>query len=132
MHHDVCASWVLKDGPCVHVCVCVCIRQPSHFLLPMPTLQCNSVRWTISPSTTGSCRGLSYSGNTNTLTSSGNYPGNWLMCPITFLLLSSIVPLWYVGGDDGYGEEMMGMGRRWWVWGGDDGYGEEMMGMGRR
>ena len=27
---------------------------------------------------------------------------------------------------------MMGMGRRWWVWGGDDGYGEEMMGMGRR
>ena len=49
------------------------------------------------------------------------------MCPITFLLLSCIVPLWYVGGDDGYGEEMMGMGRRWWVWGGDYGYGEEMM-----
>ena len=60
----------------------------------------------------------------------GTTQGNWLMCPITFLLLSSIVPLWYVGGDDGYGEEeMMGMGRRWYgeeemmVWGGDGGYG---------
>eukprot|EP00731_Ephydatia_muelleri_P003202 Em0001g3202a len=45
-------------------------------------------------------RGRSYFGNTNTFTSGGNYPGNWLMCPITFLLLSSIVPLWYVGRDD--------------------------------
>ncbi|KAL5517763.1 hypothetical protein EMCRGX_G003376 [Ephydatia muelleri] len=77
--------------------------------------------------------GRSYSGNTNILTSSVNYPGNWLMCPITFFLLSSIVPLWCVGGDGGYGEEeMMGIGRRrsWYgeemVWGGDDGYGEEM------
>ena len=83
--------------------------------------------------------GRSYSGNTNILTSSVNYPGNWLMCPITFFLLSSIVPLWCVGGDGGYGEEeMMGIGRRrsWYgeemVWGGDDGYGEEMTGMGRR
>eukprot|EP00731_Ephydatia_muelleri_P003239 Em0001g3239a len=71
-------------------------------------------------------RGRSYFGNTNTLTSGGNYPGNWLMCPITFLLLSCIVPLWCVGGDGGYGEkEMMGVGIRRW-------YGEEMMGMGRR
>eukprot|EP00731_Ephydatia_muelleri_P003225 Em0001g3225a len=52
-------------------------------------------------------RGYSFSGNTNTLTSGGNYPGNQLMCPITFLLLSSIVPLWYVRGDGGYGEEEM-------------------------
>ena len=48
------------------------------------------------------------------------------MCPITFLLLSCIVPLWCVGGDGGYGEAEM-------VWGGGDGrgrrrwYGEEMM-----
>ncbi|KAL5517766.1 hypothetical protein EMCRGX_G003379 [Ephydatia muelleri] len=44
-------------------------------------------------------RGHFYSGNTNTLTHGGNYPRNWLMCPITFLLLSSIVPLWYLGDD---------------------------------
>ena len=61
--------------------------------------------------------GCSYSGNTNTLTSGGNYPENWLMCQVTFLLLSSIVPLWYVGDGIGrYGEEMM-------EWGGNDGVG---------
>ena len=111
-----------------HVCVCVCVCVHVHvcvysvtFSFPPPhanpTVYLCKMDNQPPPQQAVAMvmdnRGYSFSGNTNTLTSGGNYPGNRYMCPITFLLLSSIVPLWYVRGDGGYGEdEMMGMGRR--------------------
>ena len=116
----------MQDGQLYCVYVCVCVRVFGNLLISSSPCQPYLCKMDNQPPPQQAVamvmdnRGCSHSGNTNTLTSGGNYPGNWLMCPITFLLLSSIVPLWCVGGDGAYGEEEMGYGEEEMVWGGGD------------